>query len=285
MGSVPCCQPQKFAAESSPPDIEGSIQECAGMLPVAEVCAASSAVAGFAALEGLDLELLLPGCDPLFPSGLQVAPWISNAPDGKALTQGNALVEKLFKQDHVSQELLDELAAGCVRGVVDAGFTDGTGIAKAVAMGATRVTALLNLNSGADYEMGSFLLRLFQGGADVGNASGFRVFEPIFEEDAASVKKKYENLEEIQPTEECNVLTGIEVGTITATTCESKAFGIDARTTITINVVSVGSNAPIGPPVDYFIYDQLVQEIMDSLLASGRPEHIMKHVLLPMFIQ
>jgi hypothetical protein len=282
-----CCQPQKLSGESSDPEVESSLEDCAGMLPLGEICAASSAVFGLIGLEGVDSKSIL-------PTGTQLVPWISNAPYGHALREGQALVDKLFQQGAVSKQALDEITHGCVRGVVDAGFTDGTGIAKAVAMGATRVTAFLNLDnstahpSGTDFKTGSYLLRLFQGGADVGNSSGYRVFLPIFENKASSVEAQYENFKVIQASEGSELLSGIRIGTIKAMTCESSAFGIAAGQSVTINVVSVGSlhrnySNPIGPPVNYFNYDKLVQEIANSLLADNNKE-LVENILLPMFL-
>jgi len=283
-----CCQPHKLSGESSDPEIELSLEECAGMLPVCEMCAASSAVFGEFGLEGVDSELVL-------PTGTQLVPWISNAPYGRALREGQALVDKLFQQGAVSKQSLDEITHGCVRGVVDAGLTDGTGIAKAVAMGATRVTALLNLDNsaahplGTDFKTGSFLLRLFQGGSDVGNSSGYRVLQPIFEDNAAWVEAQYEQFKVIQASERSELLSGIKVGTIKAKTCESRAFGIPVGQSVMINVVSVGSlnqkySNPIGPPVNYFSYDKLVQEIVNSLLDHKNKE-LVENLLLPMFLQ
>ena len=65
---------------------------------------------------------------------------------------------------HIDQQAIDALAAAAVHGVIDGAYTEGTGVATAVAAGATEVVVLLNSirNTSAAGASANFV-RLFRG--------------------------------------------------------------------------------------------------------------------------
>ena len=65
---------------------------------------------------------------------------------------------------HIDQQAIDALAAAAVHGVIDGAYTEGTGVATAVAAGATEVVVLLNSirNTSAAGASAKFV-RLFRG--------------------------------------------------------------------------------------------------------------------------
>jgi hypothetical protein len=116
-----------------------------GSLPLWGVCAASSAFAGAAPVYGRPIEELLAHFD-----NADLTPWVSNAPNGASFSHGNALVKQLEKPFGVSRRSIDDLAASAVHGVVDGGYSDGTGLGVAVASGAEEVLLVLNSASNCD---------------------------------------------------------------------------------------------------------------------------------------
>jgi hypothetical protein len=274
-----CCSPTVLTSCSEAANYD-HLEEYAGMLPVSSIVAASSAFLG---------EIVrYPSVLKVLPSLIdaQFTPWVSQAPEGRAFSEASALVDSLFKKDRVSQQSINSLGSNTVRGVIDAGFTDGTGIAQAVAGGSQEVLSFLNLDStNGDFDKPIYLEKLFSGGVKFTNdARGQdQIIFPIFAESAAVVQMKYAQFTELKVPSSAKYLAGIKVGSLTATTMDNTWFGIAAGHEVKINVVSIGSPVSIGFGTDFFDYDHLVQEIVDCFISFQNVEAIRREVLPMLF--
>merc|ERR1712113_30258 len=74
---------------------------------------------------------------------VDMAVWATNS--GDDFKQGTHLVKTMYDEDTVTEEEFDFLSAKGVHALIDGAFTDNTGIAHAVATGATEVVSLLNI--------------------------------------------------------------------------------------------------------------------------------------------
>jgi len=275
-----CCSAPTVKTSCSEAPNSNYLEQYAGMLPVSGVAAASSAFLGDVARSSSVLKEV--------PSLLhaQLTPWVSQAPNGRAFSHASDLVDGLFKKGHVTQEALDALACNTVRGVADAGFTDGTGISQAVAEGSQEVVAFLNLSSTeGDFDKPIYLEKLFAGGIRFTNdgRKQDQLLFPIFAESAATVQKQYAHFMELDVPSSAKYLAGIKVGTLTATTLENQWFGIKAGREVKIHIVSIGSSMKIGLGDDFFHYDRLLQEIVDCLVSPKNVE-VVRGELLPMML-
>lgn len=274
-----CCGPTVMSSCSEAANSD-HLEEDAGMLPVSGIVAASSAFLG----EIVRYPSILKDIPALIDA--QFTPWVSQAPEGRAFSEASALVDSLFKRDCVSQQSINSLASNAVRGVIDAGFTDGTGIAQAVAEGSLEILSFLNLDStNGDFDKPIYLEKLFSGGVKFANDTRRqdRIIFPIFAESAAAVQMKYARFTELKVTSSAKYLAGIKVGSLTATTVENKWFGITAGHEVKINIVSIGSSTSVGFGEDFFDYDHLLQEIVDSFICIENAEAIRREVLPMLF--
>jgi len=178
----------------------------------------------------------------------------------------------------------DAIAPNAVRGVIDSGFTDGTGISQAVSEGSREVLSFLNLDSTTgDYDKPIYLEKLFTSGTKFTNDTREqdKIIFPIFAEFAAAVQVKYAHFTELAVPSSAKYLAGIRVGSLTATTVDNAWFGITAGHEVKINIVSIGSPTQIGFGVDFFDYDHLLQDIVDCLVSPNNVEAVRRE-LVPM---
>lgn len=250
----------EFAAESSRlgADFGRNFVQDAGMLPVSRVLAASSAFMGSIVSSGP-----LPERITSLLSG-DFTPWASSAPSGKSFSVADTIVRGLAGRGGVSRHSTSALASVAVHGVIDGGFTDGTGISQAVAAGAVDVLAILNSNSINDP---LYIQRLFPGGLQPipEVASLFPVFASP---SASAVQKSFESFQLLALPEDRRFLRTFAVGTILASTIENKLFGVRGGQTVTLNIVNIGSALTIGSQEDFNNYNTLVQEIVSTLTSE-----------------
>merc|ERR1719469_1239771 len=115
--------------------------------------------------------------------GLELSPWISNEPDGKAFTNGGALDDSLY-HDHVGEKKMEQFSHAAMRGIIDGGYADNTGVGLVVANGATSVLSVINQASG--HSMSEFEM-LFKGGPKPhGKPRVSSKIYPMFESPSAS---------------------------------------------------------------------------------------------------
>lgn len=244
----------------------------AGAFPLADVVGASSAFLG-----GLHLEW--PKKDSgLFAQisellGADMSMWISTAAaDGQGFARAHALVDELFRTRRVTRAQFDGLAAAGLLSVIDGCFTDCTGVAHAVAGGATEVIVLLDhTSSGAPVS----LLRLFGGGG----SEEFR----IFAEDAEEIRARCDSADcfrRLALPPGSQVLLGIATGSLAATTLACRSFGVAAGRPVALHVVSVTATLNLGELENFHDYGVLLQEIV-AALTSEQNEAVVLGELLP----
>ena len=110
-------------------DLSNGSEVRSGRLPVARCAAASSAVLAASALSRV---ASLTAAE----LGAEVAVWMGREGFGEA----QQVVQRLLQGSEAWQEVVEQ----GVRGLMDGGFSDGTGIAMAVASGAREVVVVLN---------------------------------------------------------------------------------------------------------------------------------------------
>jgi len=174
-----------------------------------------------------------------------------------------------------------------VHGLVDAGLTEGTGIAQAIAEGATDIVAFMNLASGNDFDSPSYLLKLFKG--DQHGVCGLPVFQSPTKDgvDAAYSGKGSHGFKQLPGQMH---LKGIKIGTISCVTADNMWLGISRGTSVRLHVVAIGTDLGIVArgvrsfdPLNH--YDELVQEIVDCVAAADEDTlNVVQCVLLPMIL-
>eukprot|EP00930_Biecheleria_cincta_P046096 TRINITY_DN31792_c0_g1_i1.p1 TRINITY_DN31792_c0_g1~~TRINITY_DN31792_c0_g1_i1.p1 ORF type:complete len:596 (-),score=89.23 TRINITY_DN31792_c0_g1_i1:114-1724(-) len=247
----------------------GSISRYAGRLPVARVAAASSAFVGSIIADGP----LLQEFQALI--GADVAPWVSAAAGGQAFKAAQELVGRL--QHGIFQSSVDQLSSIAVHAVIDGGFTEGTGLAQAVASGAEDVLVVLNSYSVNDP---TYLEILFSGGPPPPNPGVPPELFPVFQEPLASnVRAFFEDFHRLQIARDSSFLKVLAVGNFTASTAENHYFGIPAGREVAITVINVCSELGIGQFENMAHYSKLVQEVALTIIDSNNAEFV-ENVLL-----
>lgn len=248
----------------------GSVVRYAGRLPVARVAAASSAFVGSAVV----YDSLIQELQALLDADL--APWVSSAAGGHAFSAARELVDDL--QHGVSPSSVDRLASIGVHAVIDAGFTEGTGLAQAVASGAQDVLVVLNSYSVNDP---TYLEILFSGGPPPPNPGVPRELFPVFQKPfASSVRASFQSFQKLQIAGDSEFLKVLAVGNFTATTADNRYFGIRAGQEVAITVINVCSELSIGEFEGMAHYSKLVQEVALTIADSSNAEFV-ENVLLP----
>jgi len=254
----------------------GNLERFAGALPVIGAVAASSAFIG----SGLMLGPLVAQAESFISA--QLTPWVSSAPGGRAFKEADELVGDLRGAGGVSQEAIERLASAVVRGVIDGGFCDGTGIAEAVAAGADEVVVLLNSNATNDP---TYVDILFEGGPKPITPGKPAELFPIFEAPSSSaIRQAFEGFHRLRPSKSAKFLKVLAVGTIQATTAQNRFWGIDRGRKITLHIINIGSHLRIGLFEDFNNYNILTQEVATTVMELSNIIFVEK-VLLPMFMK
>jgi len=242
--------------------------------PVAGVVAASAAAAGGAAMEPLASDLLL-------PADMSLCPLFCNADGSEAFSGVTKLLQGLQDMEDVRKESLEHLARLQVRGLVDAGYSDSTGICHAVSAGAKEVTAILHSDCLASCP--GALLKLFPG--YTGSEPADKLLFPVFAYPSADqVDADFVDFEVIEPRLKSAHLLGIRVGSIyLARTLDNPWFDIMQDRIVKLNIVCIASKVSVRQLKDFDSFGDLVQDIVQALVNTDRPD-IVQSSLLPMFV-
>eukprot|EP00927_Polykrikos_kofoidii_P035543 TRINITY_DN30100_c0_g1_i1.p1 TRINITY_DN30100_c0_g1~~TRINITY_DN30100_c0_g1_i1.p1 ORF type:complete len:624 (+),score=90.95 TRINITY_DN30100_c0_g1_i1:47-1873(+) len=250
----------------------GNFTASGGATPLINAVSASSAFLGNWAVGGrLEQEVaaLL---------GAEFTPWAVSEGGSKAFQQAGDLIKRLVGPFGVNTKSVDALADAKIRGVVDAGFTDGTGIAHAVAAGATDVLVVLNSNATND---ATYVERMFLGGyqPDVDAAPLFPVFG---QPSGTEVARHFETFHTMEIPASSKFLKLIAVGVIEAVTVNNSFFGVEGGRHVTLSIVNIGSSLTIGGTQDFYDYGTLLQEIVETLISDANIPFV-RDVFLPLF--
>merc|ERR1719362_12818 len=266
----------RFRAESDRLGLKfaENIEEYAGKLPISRVVAASSAFLASAAISDFLIERIVAWLSSDF------TPWISSASDGEAFSVAQQLVHGLAHRGGINQHSTDDLALQEIHGLVDTGYTDGTGISQALAAGASEVLAVLNSFDTNDAE---YVQRLFPGG-DQPVSQAASLF-PVFASPSASeVRESFGRFHLLAIPVRARYLRTIAVGTIRAQTLANPFFGVENNRSVTLNVVNIGSALTIGSLEDFNNYNRLAQEIVEALVLKANAD-LVQNVLLPLVLR
>ncbi|CAE8637539.1 unnamed protein product [Polarella glacialis] len=253
----------------------GSVSQFAGMLPIARAAAASSAFVGSALLYGE----LADEVQTLLHAG--ATPWISSASHGRAFDTAENAVGRLRGFGGVNRDSIHELASLAVHGVIDGGFTDGTGISQAVAAGADNILVVLNSGSTNDP---AYVEMLFRGGPPPVNPQVSKELFPVFETPAAStVRWAFEFFHKLRIPPTSQYLKVLAVGRIECRTADNAYFGVQRGRKVVLNIVNMGSDLDIGLFVNFHHYDTLAQEIALTIVDAANARFV-QDVFLPMVL-
>jgi len=247
----------------------GSINRFSGKLPLARAVAASSAFIGNAIVSGFwadELQALLDA---------DVTPWVSAVSEGETFQAGREAVNALHHG--VCRESVERLASVAVHAVIDGGFTEGTGLAQAVAAGAEEVLVVLNSYSVNDP---SYVEQMFPGGPAPLNPGVPPELFPVFQHPNASyVGDAFEKFHKLQLDGSSTFLKVLAVGNFTAVTADNAYFGIAGGREVVITFVNVGSELSIGQFENLDHYNKLVQEIALTLTDSSNAEFVQNELI------
>merc|ERR1712232_1115792 len=201
-------------------------------------------------------------------------PVVASTPDGLAFREAQALAEKLYHEG-ATKNNIDAVAKAGVHGLGDAGQVENTGVAGAIARGATEVVVFLCNHTPEN------LTQLFQGECNLA-PSAFALSHTLFGDNNLPLFK-YPQPQEVLDAynsedagtkdalfKSMNVagsklLKGLKVGSVTCTTTDAKWFGISAGQSVKLHVVSAECDVGLFLE-DYYRYSELVQEIVNCVM-------------------
>jgi hypothetical protein len=207
-------------------------------------------------------------------------PWVSTARDGASFTSAHALVQTLSKPFGINQNSIDDLASHAVHGVIDGGFSDGTGISQAVAAGSDEVLVILNSN---ETQHAFYLELLCKDGPGPINAGEPAELFPVFETSALTVREVFEKFHTLSLPPEAKFLKSFTVGTVPLTTADNKYFGITGKRSVKLHVVAIASSLDIGFFENFDNYGVFLQEVVQAITASENSAFV-RSTLLPMVV-
>jgi hypothetical protein len=294
-----CCCPQKVSGSSSALGNFSHLVEGAGELPLSIVVGASSAFLGLLAMAPQR------GCfDPLSllseKLNVDTAIW---ATSGKDFQGASILVNKLYVKGAVTKKEFDMLSSKAVHALIDGAFTDNTGIAHAVATGATEVVSLVNITedgfSFSDTAGPEDLFRLFTEDPKDKFKPWYRESDTflsllpdmlafsIFSDKVEDIKEKYNNEQVFRRLiirEGNDKLVSIRVGTLEVHPADNQFFGVrDCGQAVTLHVVVVATTEDMGEFTDFHGYGLLAQEIIETLSCSENLP-LVENTILPAFL-
>merc|ERR1712232_111537 len=302
-GILGCCHTQLFKGTTAPVGSFKNFNDFPGYLPLAEVVACSSSFLGDIAV----LPSSGSGTDPFETlaesTNGDLSTWAGSAAHEQGLTKASALVGNLYSSRRVTQQAFDGLVENSVRLTIDGGFTDVSGIANAVAAGATDIVSIVNLTGSDEAVVPKQVIDLFC--SDCGRAchvqkrfagqptgaSGASVtvsFE-IFQNTQADARAQYAAMAKTGSLKvkavDSKQLVSVVVGTFeNIKTKKEDYFGVEDGRSVNLNLVSVTSKLNLGEVVDFHDYSVLVQEIISTLLNTENG-HLVDNRLLPFFTQ
>jgi len=252
-----CFCSSNHRAKSQPLGDFSNLTAAAGSLPLCQTVGCSSAFLGGFLLNDIvaKIKSALHGAFPL---------WASNASEGKAFEAAEKIVETIRNSGRpATLQQCDDLADLGVRALIDGAYTENTGIAHAVASGATDVTAFIS----TELEQ---LFGMFQGSPTESQSQGVTFLSySIFAEHHTEIRDRVTEFQSLVMPEGNRVLQGLVVGTLVVTTMQNDSFGITGGRQVTLRIISVSSSLSIGYAEDFREYGvflgQLVREYSDAL--------------------
>jgi len=247
-------------------------------LSVVSCAAASSAAAGGVVL-GARLTRALDAV------GGDLAVWQSasdTVPARDAFERAASQVRSANVRRGVSQAALDGLAEGAVQAVIDAGYSDGTGIAYAIRAGAREVVAYFN-NKKSNVPVG--LAKLCLGGSRFmfgGSALSQNKALCVFAQPVADVLRAYAALPKLRLCAGARFVSAISVGTLYVTTVKNDLFGIPSGVPVTLRIIGVASNVTMGALEDVYDFDALTQEVIQTVVAPDNAP-LVQGTVMPWF--
>mmetsp|Transcript_115987 Transcript_115987/g.334933 ORF Transcript_115987/g.334933 Transcript_115987/m.334933 type:complete len:568 (+) Transcript_115987:108-1811(+) len=248
---------RRWDEQSAPLEQLGaSVEAASGALPISGVAAASSAVAGGVCLSSSASSIT----DAL---SSQLTPWAALALPGGSMFSAGTSCHLDLEDKGVSRGRLRICARSGVAGVVDGGYTEGSGVAQAVASGAGEVVAVVN-------DLVS-ISGLFQRRSGSSETLGIpRLHLPIFAEWYG--ESLFEDAQHLWIPEGSEFLKQFMVATVRGTTIKNDLFGVEAGRNVTLRVVYVKTDLQIGMLSDYARYGGLAQEIELCMLSKANAE-------------
>jgi hypothetical protein len=245
-------------------------------LPISSVSAASSAFKWVMGVEGFDAT----------QQCFDLAVWADKSPNGKAFSGGEEVRVELWASDNSSS--VGSPATAGLLALGDGGSTDVSGMANAVAAGATKVTMLLttDVTSMSLIQASDALTKYFPG-SPLDDPAWVIFAEPPLDQ----VEVFVESMKRIPAQPGAEFLSAITYGTLECVTTGNPWFGIEAGKNITLDVVSVESvNITIGLPAAGYSFDSLFDygsflgEIVTTLTAEDNREEV-EGILARYFLQ
>mmetsp|Transcript_114228 Transcript_114228/g.369410 ORF Transcript_114228/g.369410 Transcript_114228/m.369410 type:complete len:606 (+) Transcript_114228:100-1917(+) len=240
-------------------DIFGpAFEESAGMVPISSAIAASSAFKGWdGVISAIGAQQ---GCASL-------GAWTTGAKDGQSFVEAKSIRNHFFEesvaQEGGVQSMALKAATAGLNPLIDGGYVDVTGIANAVAAGASSVVAFISCATGPDLNT----LALFKGTPYPGSR--------IFNEPVEEVAKQWDSFTAIPARAGSQFFQKIVYGTISAVTAANKHFGIEAGRSITLDLISIETaNITFGLKLEGYSYNSFYQygdlegEIVQTLAES-----------------
>jgi len=228
------------------------VEASSGSLPVVGVASASSAVAG-----GMCLSRTVDATVGNFEA--QLIPWAALALDGEETFSRGVVGYKDLEEKGVSRARLNACARSGVAAVIDGGYTEGSGVAQAVSVGAHEVVMVVS-----DLDSVSGLFQPEKGSTETLGIP--RLHLPIFEEREGD--PLFEEMHDFHITEGSQFLQGFMLATVRGTTVRNQLFGIAEGRQVTLRVVFVGTHLAIGLLSDYNHDCGLAQEIVQCMLSE-----------------
>lgn len=246
--------------------------EAAGSLPIFEVASCSSAVVGGAITSPLFVH-----ANSFIHANFPV--WATSDSNGETFRGAERLVGPTLTGDVLLDGSDADFADAGLRALVDAAYTDNTGIGHAVATGAREVVSVV---FSADSAVG-----LFKGPEkEQSLAPGISVILfNIFQESQSWARGQMEKFKSMKLGADSSLVSEISVGTIVATTAENRWFGIAAGQAVKLHFIKIESKLSTGFFQDFHDYamgvkqlccdlmspenDELTSDILDILLHGG----------------
>merc|ERR1712157_448745 len=100
---------------------------------------------------------------------------------------------------------------------------------------------------------------------------------------ASEVVSAYTAFPQLSSTSEARFLTGICIGTLTATTVNNALWGLPGGITVTLHIIGVTSTVTIGILEDMHDYDVLVQEVIETVISEDNND-LIQGTVLPWFL-
>jgi len=198
---------------------------------------------------------------------LQISTFATSAPEGRAFSVAQDMMPNIAKA-YTNKTFFEELAGMTLAPIVDGGFTDNTGIAHAVAAGATEVVVLLQW-----YD----LVNLFAPGNTVygDNLESSQIHFQVFAESASDVLEQFKGQDSSTgrgfdflevPPGNSTFLESFSFGAVHATTVESPWFGVRPGIPVTLHAIWPNTLLSWDGAENWYHYGSAIGEITSTMM-------------------